>query len=248
MQGKKILIIGASSGIGRETAITLAEEGADLVLMSRNLEKLNEVVSLCKRGNHRVFSVDVTDEKAMIQALTESIKTDGKPYDGFVYSAGMEATIPSKLLKKDFLQRVLDVNTIPIILISNFLLKKGNYSSSGASFVFVSSVMGHLGQPAKTAYCMSKHAIVGITKSLALELAPKKIRVNCVSPGMVKTEMSLEILESISEENVQQIESMHPLGIGMPKDVANAIEFLLSDKSSWITGIDLYVDGGYSAH
>lgn len=248
MQGKKILIIGASSGIGRKTAITLAEEGADLILISRNLEKLNNVVSLCKEGNHQVFSVDVTDENALFQVLNESIKNDGRPFDGFVYSAGMEATIPSKLLKKDFLHKVLDVNTIPIILISNFLAKKGNYSPKGASFVFVSSVMGHLGQPAKTAYSMSKHAIVGITKSLALELAPKKIRVNCVSPGMVKTEMSLQILESISEENIRQIESMHPLGIGMPEDVANAIEFLLSDKSSWITGIDLYVDGGYSAH
>jgi len=248
MQGKKILITGASSGIGRETAITLAEEGADIVLISRNLEKLNNVVSFCKEGNHQVFSVDVTDENALFQVLNESIKNDGRPFDGFVYSAGMEATIPSKLLKKDFLHKVLDVNTIPIILISNFLAKKGNYSPEGASFVFVSSVMGHLGQPAKTAYCMSKHAIVGIMKSLALELAQKKIRVNCVSPGMVKTEMSLQILESISEENIRQIESMHPLGIGMPKDVANAIEFLLSDKSSWITGIDLYVDGGYSSH
>lgn len=83
------------------------------------------MVSLCKEGNHQVFSVDVTDENALFQVLNESIKNDGRPFDGFVYSAGMEATIPSKLLKKDFLHKVLDVNTIPIILISNFLAKKG---------------------------------------------------------------------------------------------------------------------------
>ena len=149
MQGKKILIIGASSGIGRETAITLAEEGADIVLISRNLEKLNNVVSLCKEGNHQVFSVDVTDENALFQVLNESIKNDGRPFDGFVYSAGMEATIPSKLLKKDFLHKVLDVNTIPIILISNFLAKKGNYCAGRSKFCvckFCNGAFGTTGQ------------------------------------------------------------------------------------------------------
>lgn len=93
---------------------------------------------------------------------------------------------------------------------------------------------------------MSKHAIVGIMRALALELAPKNIRVNCVSPGMVKTDMSIKILESISEDNVSKIESMHPLGLGEPNDVAEAISFLLSDNSKWITGVELPVDGGYS--
>lgn len=246
MKPKKILIVGASSGIGKATAIMLASQGFQLVLMSRSVEKLTEVSQQCSGDGHQVFSVDVTDEEALYNAIAESLQ-DGIPYDGFVYSAGMEATIPSKLIKKEYLERVLSVNSIPAVLISKCLLKKNYLSSEGASFVFVSSVMGHLGQTAKTAYCMSKHALSGISKALALELAPKNVRVNCVLPGMVKTDMSIKILESISQENIQKIESMHPLGLGQPEDVANTIKFLLSEDSKWITGVDIPVDGGYSA-
>lgn len=245
-QNKKILIIGASSGLGRQIAIQLSRQGAILVLVSRNLDMLHQTAAECDNTRVQVFSADVTDEEALSIVISQSIE-DGIPFDGFVYSAGMEATLPSKLLKKDFIEKVMSVNTIPPILISKMLLKKGNFNPQGGSFVFISSVMGHLGQTAKTAYSMSKHALSGAAKSLALELAPKKIRVNCVLPGMVKTAMSLKILDSISEENSNKIEKMHPLGLGTPENVADSVEFLLSDKSKWITGIDLLVDGGYSA-
>lgn len=245
MKRKKILIIGASSGLGKQVALTLAQDGADLVLMSRDIHKLQSVSSLCREGNHQIYSVDVVDDEALDNALSESMK-DGIPYSGFVYSAGIEATIPSKLLKKNNLNRVMEINTYPIILISKFLQKKGNFSLEGGGFVFISSVMGHLGQVGKTAYCMSKHAMIGIMKALALELASRKIRVNCISPGMIKTDMSIKILESISEENALKIQNMHPLGLGEPQDVAQAVSFLISDKSKWITGVDLSVDGGYS--
>ncbi|ATA77273.1 SDR family NAD(P)-dependent oxidoreductase [Capnocytophaga canimorsus] len=245
MERKKVLVVGASSGLGKEIALTLSKEGADLVLMSRDIDKLNNVIYECKDGNHQVYSVDVTNEQELDRALSESMK-DGVPYSGFVYSAGMEATMPSKLLKKNTLEKVMEVNTYPIVMISKFFQKKGNFSPNGGSLVFISSVMGHLGQVGKTAYCMSKHAMVGVMKALALELAPKKIRVNCISPGMVKTDMSIKILESISEENVLKIQNMHPLGFGEPRDVAQAVLFLISDKSKWITGVDLAVDGGYS--
>lgn len=245
MKGKKILVVGASSGIGRAIAISLSEEGAEVVLFSRDFSKLKQVQGTLKGENHQIFSVDVTDEEALSKALLESVK-DGKAYNGFVYSVGMEATVPFKLLKKESLENVMEVNTYPILSISKFLLKKGNFDKEGGSFVFISSVMGHLGQMAKVAYGMSKHAMVGVMRSLALELASKKIRVNCVSPGMVTTDMSVKILESISEENVQKIKDMHPLGLGTATDVANAVVFLLGEKSRWITGVDLSVDGGYS--
>ena len=245
MKGKKILIVGASSGLGRETALNLAKQGADLVLISRDTEKLNALASQLEVGKYQIFPADVTNEEVLNKALSDSV-ADGVPYNGFVYSAGIEATITSKLLKKATLEKVMDVNAYPAVLITKFLLKKGNFDPVGGSLVFISSVMGHLGQTAKTAYCMSKHAIVGIMRALALELAPKNIRVNCVSPGMVKTDMSIKILESISEDNVSKIESMHPLGLGEPNDVAEAISFLLSDNSKWITGVELPVDGGYS--
>ena len=152
-----------------------------------------------------------------------------------------------KFSKNETLEQILNINAIHAVLVSKTLLKKANFSSNGGSLVFISSVMGSLGQPAKIAYCMSKGALTSAMKAMALELANKKIRVNCISPGMVVTEMSSKILDSISQDNKKDIEKMHPLGIGNVIDIAKGIEFLLSDNSSWITGVDLLVDGGYSA-
>ncbi|WP_017494967.1 SDR family NAD(P)-dependent oxidoreductase [Flavobacterium sp. WG21] len=244
---KKILIIGASSGIGRAAAIDLSKKGAQLVLIARSEDKLKEVVALCEGEGHTYFSLDVKDENALEAAISSSAKETGIPFTSFVYSAGMEGTIPLKFAKTEFLEDILKVNTIPALLITKILQKKGNFSLEGGSLVFVSSVMGSLGQPAKAAYCMSKGGLIAASKALALELASKKIRVNCISPGMVETEMSSKILDSISDENVNEIKKMHPLGIGEVGDIVNGIEFLVSDNSKWITGIDLLIDGGYSA-
>lgn len=243
----KILIVGASSGIGKATAIDLAKKGAKLVLIARSEDKLEEVLKSCEGSGHNYFAVDVKNEKQLEEVISSSAKETGEPFTGFVYAAGREGTIPLKFVKSDFLIDILQVNTIPALLITKILQKKGNFSSEGGSIVFISSVMGNLGQPAKAAYCMSKGGLVAVSKALALELASKKIRVNCISPGMVTTEMSSKILDSISEENIKEIKKMHPLGIGEVEDVVNGIIFLISDKSKWITGIDLLIDGGYSA-
>lgn len=245
---QKILIVGASSGIGKATAISLSKQGAKLVLIARSEEKLKEVLGFCEGTGHSFFAINVKDEKALDQAICLCGKDTGIPFTGFVYTAGQEGTVPLKFAKSDFLIDILQVNTIPALLITKILQKKGNFSSEGGAVVFVSSVMGSLGQPAKAAYCMSKGALMAMSKALALELASKKIRVNCVSPGMVATEMSDKILQSISEVSVNEIKKMHPLGIGKVEDVVNGIEFLISEKSKWITGIDLLVDGGYSSH
>ncbi|OXB00995.1 short-chain dehydrogenase [Flavobacterium plurextorum] len=244
---QKVLIVGASSGIGRSTAISLSKKGAKLVLISRTEEKLKEVIASCEGHGHTCFAIDVKDEKALDEAISTSVKVSGEPFTSFIYSAGQEGTVPLKFTKSEFLIDILQVNTIPALLITKILQKKDNFSKDGGSIVFISSIMGSLGQPAKAAYCMSKGGLISLSKALALELAPKKIRVNCVSPGMVITDMSMKILDSVSEDNVNEIKKMHPLGIGNVEDVANAIEFLIADKSKWITGIDLLVDGGYSA-
>jgi NAD(P)-dependent dehydrogenase (short-subunit alcohol dehydrogenase family) len=244
---QKVLIIGASSGIGKATAIKLSKKGAKVVLVARSEDKLKEVITYCQGEGHSYYAIDVKDESGLDEAITNSVKETGEPFTSFVYSAGQEGTIPLKFAKSDFLNDILQVNTIPALLITKLLMKKNNFSKEGGSIVFISSVMGSLGQPAKSAYCMSKGALTAASKALALELASKKIRVNCVSPGMVITEMSLKILNSITEENVNEIKRMHPLGVGDVEDVVNGIEFLISDRSKWITGIDLLIDGGYSA-
>ncbi|WP_418894069.1 SDR family NAD(P)-dependent oxidoreductase [Limibacterium fermenti] len=243
----KVLIIGASSGIGKATAISLSQKGASLVLVSRNEENLKEVVAQCTGQGHDYIVIDVKNGKDLEEAISSNVRNTGIPFSGFVYSAGQEGTIPLKFIKEDFLEDILKTNTVPAVLVSKVLIKKGNFSKEGGSFVFISSVMGRLGQPAKVAYCMSKGGLIAASKALALELASKKIRVNCISPGMVLTEMSSKILDSVGDENADKIRQMHPLGIGEVKDVVNGIEFLLSDNSKWITGIDLLIDGGYSA-
>lgn len=247
LANQKVLIVGASSGIGKATAVNLSKKGAKVVLIARSEDKLKEVIASCQGEGHSYFAIDVKDENGLDEAIANSVKETGEPFTSFVYSAGQEGTIPLKFAKSDFLNDILQVNTIPALLITKLLMKKNNFSKEGGSIVFISSVMGSLGQPAKSAYCMSKGALTGASKALALELASKKIRVNCVSPGMVITEMSLKILNSITEENANEIKRMHPLGVGDVEDVVNGIEFLISDKSKWITGIDLLVDGGYSA-
>ncbi|MDL1914032.1 MAG: SDR family oxidoreductase [Bergeyella sp.] len=247
MEGKKILLIGGSSGIGSATAVHLSKCGAKLVLISRNANKLKEVVSKCHGTGHEIFSADVQDDKEIELFLEQNVKGTAQCIDGMVYCVGKEGTIPVKLLKKRTLEDIISVNTVPAVLISKILLKNGILNKNGGAFVFISSVMGSLGQPAKVAYCMSKGALNAATKALALELAPKNIRVNSISPGMVVTEMSQKILNSIDEESINNIKKMHPLGLGSVDDVANGVEFLLSDNSKWITGIDLLIDGGYSA-
>jgi NAD(P)-dependent dehydrogenase (short-subunit alcohol dehydrogenase family) len=247
LANQKILVVGASSGIGKATAIGLAKSGAKLVLIARSEEKLKDVIEACEGDGHAYYAVDVKDERALDEAISSSVKQTGEPFTSFVYSAGKEGTIPLKFVKADFLTEILQVNTIPALLITKILQKKGNFSAEGGAVVFISSVMGGLGQPAKAAYCMSKGGLLSASKALALELASKKIRVNCVSPGMVTTEMSLKILDSISEDSVNEIKKMHPLGIGSVDDVVNGITFLVSERSKWITGIDLLIDGGYSA-
>jgi len=138
-------------------------------------------------------------------------------------------------------------NVISGFELARMISKKKYLDENGASFVFISSVIGTLGQPGKIAYCSSKGALISGAKAMALELARKNIRVNCILPGHVKTEMANRLFENISEKSKKEIMDMHPLGLGIPEDIANASAFLLSDASRWITGTILIVDGGYSA-
>ena len=127
------------------------------------------------------------------------------------------------------------------------LLNKLHFSEDGGSIVFISSVMGVVGENGKTLYSMTKGALISAVKSMSVELAPRKIRVNAISPGMVETPMSKNAIYSRNEESLDKLRKMHPLGFGKPEDVANASVFLLSDASRWITGTNLIVDGGYLA-
>ena len=156
-------------------------------------------------------------------------------------------TRPLKMLKNKSLDEVMQLNLFSPINITRILNGRGIFNEIGGSIIFISSIVGLLGQPGKVGYGASKGALISASKSLALELASKKIRVNSVLPAMVKTEMSINLLEKLPDDAKIKIEDMHPLGIGSPDDVANAVVFLLSDLSKWITGTSMIVDGGWTA-
>jgi len=246
LKDKVILITGASSGIGRRCAITASQLGANIILVARNRQRLEETYSKLEKGKHLFFSQDITEYNKIEEIVKEAVESMGK-ISGFVHSAGIEMTLPLKNITSNHYEKVLSVNVISAFELAKIISKKKYLDENGASFVLISSIMGILGQAGKIGYCSSKGALISGAKAMALELASKNIRVNSVLPGVVKTEMSKKLFDVISEEAKASIINMHPMGLGKPEDIANACVYLLSDASGWVTGTNLIIDGGYSA-
>jgi len=246
LHNRVIMITGASSGIGRQCAITCSQLGASLALVGRDPARLAETHGLLLGNAHCVFEQDVTDYAALGPMVARIVATMG-PLSGFVHSAGISLPLPLKLMRPEQFERTLAVNVISAFELAKNAQLKVNLAAGSASFVFIASIRAQLGQPAKIAYCASKGALVSGARALALELAPKHIRVNCVSPAVVKTKMYESLAEKLPEGAVKSNLNAHPLGFGEASDVANAVAYLLSDASRWITGTELIVDGGYSA-
>lgn len=245
LQGKNILITGASSGIGRQCAISCSQMGANVVLIARNEERLKKTFDKLEPGNHLYYSQDITKYHKLESIIKNAVNAVGK-ISGFIHSAGIEMTLPFNVLTPAKFEEVYSINVISAFNIAQLISKK-KYIGAKASFVFISSIMAQLGQPGKIGYCSSKGALISGARAMALELVHKQIRVNSILPGMVKSEMSLKLLNTLSDDAKREIDKMHPLGIGSVNDVANACIYLLSDASKWVTGTNLIVDGGYSS-
>jgi NAD(P)-dependent dehydrogenase (short-subunit alcohol dehydrogenase family) len=246
LKNKLVVITGASSGLGEQCAITCSQLGATVVLIGRDKTRLQSVIARLEKGNHSFHSVDLTHYSELEDLVSTIVERHGQ-ISGFVHAAGIDMTLPIKLTKPETYEKLFSINVIAGFEIAKHIVNKKNCKEEGTSLVFIASVMSEQGQPAKVAYCASKGAIVSGVKAMALELAPKKIRVNSISPGIVKTPLVETMFRSIPEESQKSILEMHPLGIGEPEDVANACAFLLSEEARWITGTNLLVDGGYSA-
>lgn len=244
MQNKVIVISGASSGIGKTTAIHLSKMGAKCVLIGRNLQKLEAVKSLCE-NEALIICKDLLDFNSYDEIIDLIYLNFGQIY-GFVHSAGIEQTIPIQQLNIEKMNEIFHINVFSAIEFIKRLMKK-KYKSEQQSYVIISSVMGVVGNKGLVSYSASKGAIISMVKSMALELATKGIRVNCISPGHVKdSEMSINKEMYLSEQANETIKNNHPLGLGSCNDVASLIEFLLSENSKWITGQNIIIDGGYS--
>jgi NAD(P)-dependent dehydrogenase (short-subunit alcohol dehydrogenase family) len=246
LSGRKYLVTGASSGIGRGVCHLLDRLGAQVLLTGRDPARLNETRTSLSNGAHGVEPWDLS-ATAEIPARLKLITTQFGALHGVVHCAGIHQLKPVRFLSDESWNEVLNVNLTTAFEIVKGYRQKGSHASP-ASVVLLSSVMGLVGQPGASAYCASKGAIIALTRSLALELAPEGIRVNCIAPGQVRTEMTERQRQTLTADQFTAIEGMHPLGIGEVLDVANAAAFLLADTSRWVTGTTLVVDGGYTAN
>ena len=246
LNDKLIVVTGASSGIGKTCAITCSEYGARVILVGRSKERLNETFNALKGDGHVSVALDLTDFDAYSGFIAQIVSEHGK-INGILHSAGVESTIPLTMISEKQYNDVFKINTFSFFELLKHVSKK-KYASPEASFVAIASVMGITGQKGKTIYCSSKAALINGAKALALELASKKLRVNTISPAIVKTAMVKELFNQMSDDGIQNIKAMHPLGFGTTEDVAHAGIYLLSDASKWTTGTNLLIDGGYTAH
>lgn len=238
---KTILVLGASSGIGLQTAIMLSELGANIVLSGRNEEKLQLVIKQLAKGSHISISADLTNEEH-IASMIEKMPN----LDGVVMSAGIIKAFPIKFIGEKQALEVLQTNYIgPITLIGKLFRSKK--IKDQASLVFMSSISSQFPHKGGALYAGSKAAINAYSKTIALEYANKKIRSNVISAAMVKTPLFDEAEKAITKELMDKHETYYPLGFGEPEDIANAIIFLLGNTSKWITGTEIVMDGGLTA-
>ena len=246
LQGRNIVISGGASGIGRELAKLASDLGANLLLLDINETGLQETVAACK--TQVIYKVcDVTDEAQIQTAYQEAVRILGK-LSGLVHCAGIPSIVPLRVLSVADYEKVNQINTEAGMLLLKYFSKKKYYASDRVcSVVFISSVYGLVGSASNLAYAVSKAGIIGLTKAAAVELARKKIRVNCVAPGFIKTNMANQVEDKFDSSYEEQIGSMHLLGWGEPIDIGNSLAFLLSDAAKWITGTVLSVDGGFTA-
>lgn len=241
--GKQFLITGASTGIGKETAILLSNFGAKIILVSLVENELQEAISALKGEGHFYYQYDLNNVDGIEPLMKEIITTHGA-FDGFIHCAGIAEVRPLKLSNYSFMQRVMNINFFSFVEISRCITKK-NAFNQGMNIVGVSALGAFLGNSTKTAYCSSKAAMNSATRCMAKELSSKGIRVNTVAPGVTNTKM-FDDFESMDEDSdeYKAILQRQYLGICQPVDIANSIAFLLSDMSRMITGSCIVVDGG----
>lgn len=246
LTARLFLVTGASSGIGRETALLISQLGGRVILAGRDRARLEETFETLAGSGHVVSPFDLGQTEAIPEWVAQLAAEHGALH-GVVHSAGIQMTKPLRQTTLSDMELMTSVNLYAALALAKGLRQK-RVAQRGASLVLLSSVSGSVGRPGLTMYSATKGAIVSLTRSLALELIRDGIRVNAVSPGAVQTKMIEGIFDVLTPDQVAAIVADHPLGIGTPRDVAHAVVFLLADTGRWITGTNLVVDGGYIAH
>ncbi len=238
LDGKEILVTGASSGIGRAIAVACSRMGASAIITGRNAQRLEETKAmLYSEQEHSLYACDLSNAESidrMIQTLPK--------LDGIVHCAGIGHRKPCKGINANDIDTVMDINFKSVVLLQAKLLQEKKVNK-GCSIVMVASRAANAPSVGNAIYSASKGALLAYAKCLALELAPRQIRVNSICPAMVWTPLILE--GGIDEEQLKEAEQKYPIKrYGKPDDVANLALYLLSDASSWMTGSDIDLTGG----
>lgn len=237
LKGKKILITGASSGIGKSIAIACGKMGATVILTARNQERLEITKSLMFEGIHQIICADITKQEDINNLVSQLPKLDG-----FVQCAGVGSRVVCKSIKKEDIDSVFRPNVEATILLQSAILSQRKISKF-ASIVYIASRAASSPSVGNAIYSASKGAILAYAKCLALELAPRLIRVNSICPGMVWTDLIIN--PEVCKEELEEAQLKYPLKrFGQPEDIANLTIYLLSDASSWMTGSCIDITGG----
>jgi len=244
LENKKIIVTGASSGIGREISKEISEVGGNVMLIGRNEQELQNTKSIMERPeNHGCFRYDLTDIYNIKPLIEKIVNFDGARIDGFVHAAGIEVTLPIKLVSYKKFDEAMRLHLYSFIEIIKILSNK-QYNNNGLNIIALSSIAAVSGGQCQTIYSASKGAIDAAIIPLSKELAAKNIRINSIRPSIIKTPMTEKWAAKKGIEDLNELDKTQLLGLGEPQDVANMVLFLLSSASRFITGKSFSVDGG----
>ena len=235
LEGKKILVTGASSGIGSAIAIECSKLGATVFLLGRNIERLSTTFEKLEGVHHEMFSVDLTNSQE-VNTITEILPE----INGVVHAAGINQKMPLKFLNEEMVHDIFNTNVFSSLYFTKHLIKKKKLLKE-SSIVFISSISSHYASIGNITYMASKGAVKAMSRGLALELSRQLIRVNSIEPGMVLTNLTKDYTDEVINQDLKN----YPLGrYGKPSEIAFAAIYLLSDASNWVTGTSITIDGG----
>ena len=245
LKDRRILVTGASSGIGANAAKLLSSLGAHVILVGRQNENLQAVSAELSPAKNLVKVIDLSIPDLIYHEI-KTLPSEWLPLHGVLHAAGNELVRPIQLIKSADFDSLMSASVKAALCIGRAVASKGVMSDGGA-LVLMSSVAAITGTSGLSLYSATKGAIEATTRSLAVELAPKSIRVNAITAGAVETPMHHRLLSSMPEKALEDYQSKHPLGFGQPIDISNLVAFLMTDAGRWVTGASLVIDGGYSA-
>jgi NAD(P)-dependent dehydrogenase (short-subunit alcohol dehydrogenase family) len=239
LNGKTILVTGSSSGLGKQTAITASQYGARVIITGRNAQRLEETFKSLHGEGHLQILADLT-----IQADIDRLVAELPLLNGLVHSTGISDLTPARFITREIISETFRISFDASVLLTAGILGKKKLANGSSSIVFISSLSTRYAFIGGAMYISAKAALEAYARVLALELAPRGTRVNCVAPAFVRTPMLDETAENSSQAVVEKIEQIQLLGFGDPVDVANTIVFFLSDASKWVSAASLVLGGG----